>query len=59
MIDGGVGLNIYSLSLVKALGYMEDVVDPQKRIIIKAYDEQERSYKGMLILPILVGPITK
>lgn len=58
-MDGGAGLNICSLSLVRALGYSEDAVDPCKNITIKAYDEEERSSKGIVILPIRVGPLQK
>ena len=59
LIDGGVGLNICSLSLVCSLGYSEDAVDPRKMITIKAYDEEEHSSKGIVILPIRVGPLQK
>ena len=59
MVDGGVGFNICTLSLVKALRYIEDVVDPRKKITIKAYDDEERSSKGMVILPIKVGLTVK
>ena len=41
LVDGGAGLNICTLSLVKALGYTKDVVDPRKKITIKAYDDEE------------------
>lgn len=43
LVDGGAGPNICTLNLVKALGYTEDVVDPRKKITIKAYDDEERS----------------
>ena len=59
MVDSGVGLNICTLKLVKALGYTKDVVDPRKKITIKSYNDQERSSKGMVILPIRVGPVVK
>ena len=59
LVDGGVGLKIYTLNLVWALGYVEDVVDPKKKITIKYYDDEERSSKGMVILPIRVGPVVK
>ena len=59
LVDGGAGLNIYTLNLVIALGYIEDVVDPRKNIAIKVYDDEERSSKGMVILPIRVGPVVK
>lgn len=47
------------MSLVHALGYSEDAVDPQKKITIKAYDEEEHSSKGIVVLPIRVGPLQK
>ena len=59
LIDGRAGLNICTLKLVKALRYTEDVVDPRKKITIKADDDEERSSKGMVILPIRVGPVVK
>ena len=43
LIDGGVGLNIFSLSLLKIVGYSKQVIDTRRKIIIKAYDEAERS----------------
>ena len=59
LIDGGVGINICSLSLLKVLGYSEQVIDTKRKIIIKSYDEAERSSKGLAILPVRVGPIEK
>ena len=59
LVDGGASLNIFTLNLVKVLGYAEDVIDPRKKITIKAYDDKERSSKGMVILPIKVGPVVK
>ena len=59
LIDGGAGLNICTLKLVLALGFSEDAVDPKKKIIIRAYDEEERSSKGYVILPISVGPVVR
>ena len=59
LIDGGVGLNIYSLSLLKILGYYEQVIDTRRNIIIKSYDEVERSSKGLVVLPIRIGPVEK
>lgn len=41
LIDGGAGLNIYTLKLVSALGFSEKVNYPKKKIItIKAYDDE-------------------
>ena len=59
LIDSGARLNICSLSLLKTLGYFEQVIDTIRKIIIKAYDEAERSSKGLVILPIRIGPIEK
>lgn len=57
LIDGGDRLNICSMNLVRALGYSKDAVDPQKKTKIKAHNEEENSSKGMVILPITVGPL--
>lgn len=59
LVNCGASINICTLSLVKALRYKKDVVDPRKKITIKAYDDEERSSKGMVILPIRVGPVVK
>lgn len=59
LIDGGACLNICVLSLIKALGYSENAIDPKKKITIKAYDEAERSSKGTMVLPIRIGPVEK
>jgi len=55
LIDGGVGLNICTLKLVLALGFSENAIDSRKKITIKAYDEEERTTKGTLVLPIQIG----
>ena len=59
LIDGGARLNICSLSLLKTLGYSEHVIDSKRKITIKAYDEIERSSKGLVVLPIRIGPMEK
>ena len=59
LIDGGGGLNICSLSLLKTLGYFEQVIDTRRKITIKAYDEGDRSSKGLAVLPIRIGHIEK
>lgn len=41
LIDGGAGLNICTLNLVKALGFYEGAIDSKKKIMIKAYDDEE------------------
>ena len=35
LIDGGAGLNICTISMLKALGYSEEVIDTRKKITIK------------------------
>lgn len=59
LIEGGVGLNIYTLKLVHALGFSEKVIDPKKKINIKACDDEERSSEGIVVLLIHVGPVQK
>lgn len=59
LIDGGVGLNICTLKLIHTLGFSEESIDPHKKITIKAYDDEERSFKGTVLLPIQVGPIQR
>ena len=59
LIDGGAGLNICTLQVVKNLGYTEEDVDSSRRIIIKAYDDGERFSKGVIILPIRIGLATE
>lgn len=58
LIDGGAGLNICTLHLIKALGYSEYYIDSTKRINIKAYDDEECPSKGMVTLLVQVGPAT-
>ena len=57
LIDNGASLNICSASLLAQLGYGDDCIDAGKKITIKAYDEEERRSKGLVVLPIRVGPI--
>lgn len=59
LIDGGAGLNIYTLKLIHALGLSENSIDPRRKITIKAYDDEERTSKGLIMLPIRMGPIVK
>lgn len=49
-------MNICTLKVVKGLGYIEEDVDASHRITIKAYDDGERFSKGVIILPVRVGP---
>ena len=57
LIDNGTSLNIFFASLLAQLGYGDDCIDAHKKITIKAYDEEERRSKGLVVLPIHVGPI--
>ena len=59
MIDNGARLNIVSFHVVQQLGLSEFSIDTRRKITIKAYDKVERSSKGLIILPIWVGPIEK
>ncbi|WP_044909003.1 hypothetical protein, partial [[Clostridium] innocuum] len=59
LIDNGAGLNIVSFNVIQQLGLSEFAVDSKKKITIKAYDEVERSSKGLVTLPVRVGPIMK
>lgn len=58
LIDGGAGLNIYTLNLVKALGYSKHSIYPSKNINIKAYDDEDNPSKGVIILLVEFGPVT-
>ena len=55
LINNGTSLNILSTSLLAQLGYGDDCIDAHKKITIKAYDEEERRSKGLVVLPICVG----
>jgi len=57
LIDGGAGLNIWSLKLLKQLGYFEDHVNIDQSITIKGYDDVDRCSEGVIHLSIQVGPI--
>ena len=59
LIDGGARLNICSLSLLKTLGYFEQVIDSRRKITIKAYDEAERISKGLAFLLVRIGLVEK
>jgi len=59
LINGGVGLNICTLKLILTLGFLEKAIDLKRKIMIKAYDEEERTSKGIVTLPIRVGPVVK
>lgn len=59
LIDGGARLNICTYNLITQLGYFENIIDPNKKITIKAYDEEERTSKGLVLLSIRVGPMDR
>lgn len=56
LVYGRAGLNICNLKLAKTLELFEACVDKTKSIIIKAYDDEEHSSKGIVTFPIKVGP---
>lgn len=41
------------------MGSYEHVIDPWKKITIKECDKEDRSSKGLIVLPIWVGSIEK
>ena len=57
LINNGAHLKKIFASLITQLGYNDDCIDARKKITIKAYDEEERRSKGLVVLPIYVGPI--
>ena len=59
LIDGSARLNICSLSLLKKLSHSKQFIGTRRKITIKAYDEVERSSKGLAVLPIRIDPIEK
>lgn len=59
LIDGEAGLNICTLTLIHALGFLENAIDAKRKITIKDYDDEERSSLGIVVLPIRVGPTQK
>lgn len=59
LIDGRASLKNCALNLIKALGYSKNVMDPKKKINIKAYDEEEHCSKWIVVLPIKIGPVER
>jgi hypothetical protein len=55
-VDGGVGLKICSLKVLKGLGISEESIEKGKGITIRAYNYQEWFSQGTIQLPIQVGP---
>lgn len=41
------------------MGFSDQAIYPKKKITIKAYDDEERSYEGTVILPIRVDPMQR
>ena len=54
LVDGGAGLKIFTLKVVKGLGYSIEDVDYSHKITIKAYDDGEHFSKGVIILLVRV-----
>ena len=48
-------MNLCTLKMIHFLGLLEDILDVNKRITIKKYDERERESKGAIVLPLKVG----
>ena len=59
LIDNDVGLNIFSIALLRQLDYDAESIDPHRRITIKTYDEVEKKSLGLVVLPLRVGPIER
>ena len=59
LIDNGARLNIISFHVIQQLGMSKFSIDPRHKITIKAYDKFERSSKGLIVLPIRVGPVER
>lgn len=59
LIDGGARLNIFSYNWIQQLGFSEHAIDLHKKITIKAYGEEEMTSKGLVVIPIRVGPIER
>ena len=59
LIDNDTRLNIVSFHVVQQLGLSKFTIDPRCKITIKAYDEVERSSKGLIILLVWVGLVEK
>lgn len=59
LIDGGIGLNICTLKLIRVLVFSKKAIDPKKKITITTYDDEERLSKGTMVLSIQVGLVQK
>lgn len=55
-MGGGAGLNICSYNLIIQHSFFEHTIDTRNKITIKAYDVEESSSKGLVVLPIKVLP---
>lgn len=50
LLDVGAGLNICTLKLINQLRYFYDVIDKNRSITIRAYDDMETNSKGTIRL---------
>ena len=48
-----------TLNILQGIGYSKEDVDSSHRVTIKAYDDGEHFSKGIIILPLRVGPATE
>lgn len=59
LIDGSIKMNICTYNLLIQLRFSKNDIDPRNKITIKDYDEEERTFKDLVLLPIRVGPIER
>lgn len=59
LIDNWSGLNIFSTTFLKKLGYSKESIDPCHKITIKAYDEVKHKSLGLFVLPLWVGLVER
>ena len=59
LINNGASINIFFASFLAQLGYGDDYIDACKKITTKAYDEEECKSKGIVVLLVWVGPISR
>jgi hypothetical protein len=59
LIDNGARLNIVFSTLLIQLDYFEESINLHHKITIKVYDEVERKYLGLVVLPLWVGPVKR
>lgn len=56
MVDNRVGMNICTPKLVIVLGFFEACIDWTNTIVIKAYENFECSFEGLITLLIRAKP---